>query len=289
MQGHIWEEYASETYRGRPGDPNLTDPSGGGRGYYRNISLLNVWAHAPFMHNNAVGPELCGQPAIGPQDDVGLDIDLYRSPYVTGLGPDGTYQRVANPEASPETRCWPYDPGVEGRYKLFLASMEQLLNPGTRGRKISLLDDPIRLEFLPRTIGGVDIKGVNLIVPAGLAAGQLVSFQGKQLVLDLVTAKDPGRLREVLVQRYGPEKGAKAAALLVEVRENVLRDLVSAVRTAGAREASIIELEIDPRKAKPLLELYDTCTAEEENGGHTFGEDLAPDEKQALTAFLATL
>ena len=28
----------------------------GGRGYYRNISLLSLWAHAPFMHNNAIGP-----------------------------------------------------------------------------------------------------------------------------------------------------------------------------------------------------------------------------------------
>ena len=45
---------------------------GGGRGYYRNISLLSVWAHAPFMHNNAIGPELCG----GPDDTI------YVSPYV---------------------------------------------------------------------------------------------------------------------------------------------------------------------------------------------------------------
>ena len=35
---------------------------GGGRGYYRNISLLSAWAHAPFMHNNAIGPEICGKP-----------------------------------------------------------------------------------------------------------------------------------------------------------------------------------------------------------------------------------
>jgi len=75
MEGHIWQEYGSETYRGRALDPNLRDPSGGGRGYYRNISLLSVWAHAPFMHNNSIGPELCGQPANG-------DDDFYRSPWV---------------------------------------------------------------------------------------------------------------------------------------------------------------------------------------------------------------
>ena len=27
----------------------------GGSGYYRNISLLSLWAIAPFMHNNAIG------------------------------------------------------------------------------------------------------------------------------------------------------------------------------------------------------------------------------------------
>ena len=47
----------------------------GGRGYYRNISLLNVWAHAPFMHNNAIGPEICGKPS-------NKDNDFYRAPYV---------------------------------------------------------------------------------------------------------------------------------------------------------------------------------------------------------------
>jgi len=56
MVGHIWEQYASETYHNRPPDAGIPDPSGGGRGYYRNISLLNLWAIAPFMHNNALGP-----------------------------------------------------------------------------------------------------------------------------------------------------------------------------------------------------------------------------------------
>jgi hypothetical protein len=62
MTGHIWEEYGSETLRARAPDPDpgIKEPHDGGRGYYRNISLLSLWAHAPFMHNNAIGPELCG-------------------------------------------------------------------------------------------------------------------------------------------------------------------------------------------------------------------------------------
>ena len=55
---------------------------GGGRGYYRPPSLLSVWAYAPFMHNNAIGPEVCGKPARA-------EIDFYSSPYVDGTGQAG--------------------------------------------------------------------------------------------------------------------------------------------------------------------------------------------------------
>ncbi|HUS25385.1 MAG TPA: hypothetical protein VM369_10595 [Candidatus Binatia bacterium] len=71
-QGHIWEEFSSETYKQRasPGSvPKLLNrmvPVLGGRqagerrieggpGYLRNFSLLSAWATAPFLHNNSVG------------------------------------------------------------------------------------------------------------------------------------------------------------------------------------------------------------------------------------------
>ncbi len=71
-KGHVWEEFSSETYKDSPspgsvprvlnrmipliggmklGESKVT----GGPGYMRNISLLSVWATAPFMHNNAIG------------------------------------------------------------------------------------------------------------------------------------------------------------------------------------------------------------------------------------------
>ncbi len=72
-KGQIWEEFASETYQESPAAGSVprrfnrmfpllggrefgTQQIGpGGPGYLRNISLLSVWAHAPFLHNNAVG------------------------------------------------------------------------------------------------------------------------------------------------------------------------------------------------------------------------------------------
>jgi hypothetical protein len=76
--GHLYMEYASDTLRKQqvvadiPERPELKD---GGRGYMRNISLVNVWATAPFMHNNAIGPEICGKPA-------NPDNDFHRARYV---------------------------------------------------------------------------------------------------------------------------------------------------------------------------------------------------------------
>lgn len=71
-KGHIWEEFSSETYKERasPGTVPRTlsrmipflggmkvgdKKIDGGPGYYRNISLLSVWATSPFLHNNAIG------------------------------------------------------------------------------------------------------------------------------------------------------------------------------------------------------------------------------------------
>lgn len=71
-KGHIWEEFASETYRNSPSAGSVKRVFNrmipliggmefgerkieGGSGYLRNISLLSVWATSPFIHNNAIG------------------------------------------------------------------------------------------------------------------------------------------------------------------------------------------------------------------------------------------
>ena len=71
-EGHIWEEFSSLDYKERtsPGSvPRILNRMfpfiggiqwgeqkiEGGPGYLRNISLLSVWATAPFLHNNAIG------------------------------------------------------------------------------------------------------------------------------------------------------------------------------------------------------------------------------------------
>ena len=78
MPSRVWAEYAAITLRERPVDPALREiMKGSGRGYYRPPSLLSVWTQAPFMHNNAIGPEVCGKPSR--RDAEFLLIALRRS------------------------------------------------------------------------------------------------------------------------------------------------------------------------------------------------------------------
>lgn len=69
MEGHIWDNFSSDTYkelppvgvvRGlynpvTPSDPISFELKGGGRGYYRTPTLISVWATAPYFHNNSLG------------------------------------------------------------------------------------------------------------------------------------------------------------------------------------------------------------------------------------------
>ncbi|MEO8040272.1 MAG: cytochrome c [Betaproteobacteria bacterium] len=256
MTGHIWDQFGSETLRARKADANLKEPNDGGRGYYRNISLLSVWAHAPFLHNNAMGPEICG--GSGPEV-----TDFYRPSYVDASG-----QLLP---AAQQPACWPYDPSVEGRFKLYKESMRQLLNPALRTPKITKLAEDIVIPVGPRLWDGKEEKelfGFTLVVPAGATAGTLGNLQHKQFVNDLVLAKlKPGALEAA--------RGKAVADEMKQVLAQIIADPAKIVETVGSH--------------KRLLEVYSSCTDVIENEGHTFGESLAESDKNALTAFLATL
>jgi hypothetical protein len=256
MAGHIWEEYGSETLRAKPPDPNIKEPSDGGRGYYRNISLLSLWAHAPFMHNNAVGPELCGGP----------DDEHYNPPYA-----DET--RVV-PLAAPPA-CWPFDPSVEGRYKLFKASMADLLNPGKRVPKITMFNRDVVIRLFPKLSDGNAERYLNatIVFPKGTPASRIGNFRHKEFADDLILSKtDFGKLEAKYIARYGPEAGKTAATTIREKAKDLLNDPKSLL-LVGAE----------------LREVYSNSVMLREDEGHRFGEDLSDKDKQALTAFLATL
>ncbi len=75
-EGHLWQNFSSRTFKQLPSPGSLTlqnpfdashpitfaIPQGGG-GYYRTPSLINIWATAPFLHNNMLGT-YTGDPSV---------------------------------------------------------------------------------------------------------------------------------------------------------------------------------------------------------------------------------
>lgn len=259
MSGHLYSEYGSETLRNRPvvaDIPERASLKDNGRGYYRNISLLNVWATAPFMHNNAIGPELCGKPK-------NVENDFFRSRYVDASGKP----------VEPQPACVAYDPSVDGRFNLYKMSMHDLLHPKERGTKQTLTTDDVIVDVGIRTWDGKNEKalfgGGAVTIPKGSSAGILGGLQHKEFIDDLFLAvRDPAKLEAAGKKDIAPELQAIAADALANPE----------------RFVAIL------KEKRPFIDKnYETCTQVTENEGHRFGEDLSEDDKKALTAFLATL
>jgi hypothetical protein len=260
MSGHIWEEFGSQTLRERLPVADLDElRKDGGRGYLRNISLLSAWAHAPFLHNNALGPELCGGP----------DDKMYVSPYV------GLDRQPLPPDRAPA--CWPYNPSVEGRYKLFLESAELLLNPHKREPKVTAVSEELILDVAPKMeVAGREL-GLSVIVPLEVPQAALGSLRHKDLIGDSVLVlTDKDKLRAKYDGLLSDAQLDELIAGLTKVRREVFENTDDIVRSLRAQW--------------PFIEkYYVNSKARIENAGHTFGEDLSDSDKKALTAFLATL
>ena len=257
--GHIYMEYASDTLHKRPivaDIPERNEFKDGGRGYYRNISLVNVWATAPFMHNNAIGPEICGKPANQAND-------FHRVRYVDANG-----RLLAK-----QPDCLRYDPSVEGRFELYKRSMFDLLHPTERGIKRTLTNADVLIDIGVRPLDGKTEKPLlgfgQVRIPAGASVGFLDGLTHKQLVDDLFLAKrDPAKLEAA---------GKKdQIATLQAIADEILKQPL--------RFVDVLNDKRDFIDAN-----YQTCTQAIENEGHRFGEDLSEADKKALTAFLATL
>ncbi|MBI2784753.1 MAG: cytochrome c [Gammaproteobacteria bacterium] len=273
LQGHVWEQFADADYHARKPVAGILEPHDGGRGYYRNISLLNLWAHAPFLHNNAVGPELCGWGG-----DRSNPYELYRPSYV-----DATRPGLPLLPADRQPACWAYDPSVDGRFKLYVASMQDLLNPARRIPKATKLDQDIVLDIGPRIFDGTEEKrlaGFTVRVPAGATAGNVGNFRHKDFIVDLVQAKlHPDALETRLSSLLPADQARQLTAELQTIGKAIAADpnrLVDVVKEARARTPA-------------LWQVYASCSVEIENDGHRFGEDLSEADKNALIAFLATL
>ncbi len=266
MPTRVWAEYASIELAKRAPDPARKEVmKGAGRGYYRNISLLSAWAHAPFMHNNAIGPEICGKPA-------NADVDFYESPYVNKDG-----KPVSDAPA-----CVSFDTSVEGRYKLYVASMRELLNPDKRVPKMHLLSDDIIIPVVPK-IEDTKLSGLlgiqlSLVIPKGTAALDVNSLRFKDLLQDVV-----------LLKRDTAKLDAKYKDLLDASQLAALKDGLQRLILAAIIDDKPAVIELSGERGAFVRNFYSNILDRVENVGHRFGETLSNQDKDALIAFVATL
>ena len=262
MPTRVWDQYAALDLRERAPDPAAPELfKGSGRGYYRPPSLLSAWAHAPFMHNNSIGPEICGKPSRA-------ELDLYVSPYVDAQG-----RALSNAPA-----CWAFDPSVEGRFKLFVASLEDLLWPDRRVLKRWLTDREIIIDVAPEVKIGDLETGLSLKIPKGFPVPMLNSLRYKDMLQDMVLAKRrPDQLR------------AKYATLRTPAQINELDAGLKQLWTVMLRQTARAELDITKVQSSFIQRWYSNVLDHNDNAGHRFGERLSDQEKRALIAFLATL
>jgi hypothetical protein len=261
-QGHVWQNFSSDNYKNLPS--TLEDKNGqsviGGPGYYRNVSLLNVWAYAPFMHNNAVGPEICGRAPSGQQ--------------IVLSSVEG---RQSDPQKKFVCDLY-YDPSVMGRLTLFEKSMDELLTPSyLRRKKKALLDVPVQIQL--------GFKNQVIVIPSGVPLNSLANLDIKSFTYDLIYS---GALLEVAGDqayqnfwnskfRGQPDLAGKLASAVKVISESV-NNPGKISGQAMLQAFSVISAG------------YQNCISDNiENGGHNFKTDLSIEEKQALKAFMVTL
>lgn len=291
VRGQVWEQFASETVKNRAPvvKGNRGQTIAGGRGYYRNISLLNAWAHAPFMHNNAIGPEICG-------NVPNRKLNMWRTT-VDGRQVDAGSKYTC--EAG-------LDPSIEGRLRLFDRSVDELLTPSQdRRKKVALMDEAIRFPLGLSVDFGSAITPLYLEFPLGMPVNQMTSLDIKGLSEDLMGAvpvyrkwqaaakdvRDAARQEfdKYWIAKAGDEKIGRDLAQTSLGTFEVFRGLAS-LRNQPQLDAYLSSVKNDQNKRLQVyLKYYSNCDAHYENMGHDFGTQLSAEDKKALKAFLVTL
>ena len=211
--GHVWNDFASQSYRDLPGmgTIELWDPvqdqtiqfetQAGGRGYQHVMSLVSIWASAPYLHNNEIG-------------------------HFTG------------------------DPSIEGRLAAFDDGIRQLLWPETRERFVHRTDrtsfvkvSPQALPWFVRPFAGAltefdPILGADVIrigpIPKDTPVNLIGNINADRAEPDvsiwtlLGVAKDVKRsLKQVHRETEGMPDGPEKDAKIQQVMRQLVPDLLS--------------------------------------------------------------
>lgn len=261
IEGHIWDNFSSQTYKDLPGigEVTLTNPvtgdtftwqaPAGGRGYQRVPSLVAIWSTAPFLHNNELG--------------------VFTS-----------------------------DPSTAGRMTAFNDAIRKLLWPETRERIIHRTDQVTYLEVPVAALPGVAgiVLGDNFASSALrglLGVGWAVKDVdgAKRLSIGPIPAGTPVNLIANINMEFNDDR-VSAWRLL-----GFLRDAKGHFKTINRiiEDAALDESEATELAAAELAALVpdlidlSSCPDFEVDRGHTFGADLADADKEALIEYIKTL
>jgi hypothetical protein len=301
-------------------------PPGGGRGYYRTPSLVSLWATAPYLHNNALGDYYVvntrtGRKSLFPNDGR----DLVDPADGTTLTIDTSVEgRVKMFQDGVEKLLWPekrrfYIKRTETDCQLVeLEPLVKRLLPG-------VLAD-LYFEFLNRqTEQAVDafLKDKGLPAAEAEVLKLKILTEARAHLAELRRTVKPGDLAalgekliaQVEVKLFGAadEAGAGHAAALREklkglgapLRAEAKRLLASDGLTVpkgtpinlyfNLNASSLpyaLKAQIkhgkDPRALAAEMLKHSDCPDLVEDRGHTYGADLADQDKKDLIEFLKT-
>lgn len=249
IAGHVWDNFSSETYKDLPSVGNVSviapvkmdDPltprswsaPGGGRGYQRVPSLINIWATAPYLHNNEVG-------------------------------------------------WFTNDPSVEGRMVAFDHGIRELLWPERRGvtvhRTDRVTDLSVQTSSLPDGLNKLVEGSLFHKLLRGLGLGHLAG-EGTINIGPIPAGTPVSLIINLNLDRTDPRVEPKAlVSLLLDIKQRLQRIGKGENPDAVWTERSFLDRLLDASSCPDFVV----------DRGHTFGADLADEDKEALIEFIKT-
>lgn len=298
-------------------------PPGGGRGYYRSPTLVNLWATAPYLHNNSVGDYWVVQ-----RDDKGK------------ISSKKKWANDGNPPVDE------IDVSLEGRLKMFDDGVEKLLWPEKRHNyMIRTLTDSQLVDLAPivkKMLPGIVHDWIFELVQSEISKGIKNLIENKKLSPETgealqkkltgfakeleqlrqeLSPQDLEKLRERLgtlvktsliaqVEKMLPAPIVKAAvAELDSIHQQIgqeINDLLkfSFLQIPAGTPVNLyfnlpasgvpyalkaqIKYRNNPRMLADTLLRLSNCPDLVEDRGHEFGAELSDADKRDLIEFLKT-
>ncbi len=261
IEGHIWDNFSSETYKslpsvgnleiyapvrlddpleprpwptegGGPGGAPLPAPAGG-RGYQHVPSLVHIWSTAPYLHNNEVG-------------------------------------------------WFTNDPSTEGRLVAFDHGMRELLWPERRGTTVHRTDRETNLSIqtsaLPGALGGLVESNLVQKLLRAIGLGHLAG-EGTLEIGPIPAGTPVSLISNLNIDRTDPRVNTKEMVGLLLAIQKKLKEV-------GATDDPV-SVWTDPEFLARLIDAS-ACPDFVVDRGHEFGADLPDEDKEALIAFVKT-